>query len=71
MSELARAHILYLTVTAEQSRYLMSDVEEFLAAELAPSGMKAWFKLHGKLWSTFKIPFERDGKIEELPMPEI
>jgi pepF/M3 family oligoendopeptidase len=70
-SEIARAHTLYLQVTAEQSRYLMSYAEESLAAELAPSGMKAWTKLHSKLWSTFKIPLERDGKVEQLPMPEI
>jgi pepF/M3 family oligoendopeptidase len=70
-SALARAHTLYLQVTTEQSRYLMSDAEESLAAELAPSGMKAWTKLHSKLWSSFKIPFERDDKVEQLPMPEI
>ncbi|MBI5291574.1 MAG: M3 family oligoendopeptidase [Chloroflexi bacterium] len=70
-SKMARAHTLYLQVTAEQSRYLMSDAEESLAAELAPSGMKAWTKLHSKLWSTFKIPLERDGKVEQLPMAEI
>ncbi len=70
-SEMARAHTLYLQVTAEQSRYLMSDAEESLAAELAPSGMKAWSKLHGKLWSQLKLPFERDGKMEQLPMTEI
>jgi pepF/M3 family oligoendopeptidase len=70
-SEMARAHALYLQITAEQSRYLMSDAEESLAAELASSGMNAWTKLHSKLWSTFKIPLERDGKVEQVPMPEI
>jgi pepF/M3 family oligoendopeptidase len=49
----------------------MSAAEESLAAELASSGMKAWTRLHSKLWSTFKISLERDGKVEQLPMPEI
>jgi pepF/M3 family oligoendopeptidase len=70
-SEIARAHSLYLRETAEQSRYLMSDAEESLAAELAQSGIQAWSKLHGTVWSHFIVPFERDGKIEQLPMSVI
>jgi oligoendopeptidase F len=70
-SEIARAHSLYLQETADQSRYLMSDAEESLAAELAPSGVLAWAKLHGMIWSQLVVPFERDGKIEQLPMPMI
>ncbi len=70
-SELARTYALYLQETAEQSRYLMSDAEESLALELAPSGIDAWSKLHGKIWSQLNVPFERNGKIEQLPMPVI
>jgi len=68
-SESARAHILYLREAIEQSRYLMSDAEETLAAELAQTGMNAWKKLHGTIWSQLQVPFERDGKIQNLPMP--
>jgi hypothetical protein len=50
-SELAMAHSLYLQETADQSRYLMSDAERSLAAELALSGINAWSKLHGTIWS--------------------
>ena len=70
-SELARAHSLYLQNTAEQSRYLMTDAEESLAAELALSGMNAWNMLYGKVSSQLILPFERDGKITQLPMSEI
>jgi len=70
-SELAKAHSLYLQETADQSRYLMSDAEESLAAELALSGIIAWAKLHGTIWSQLEVPFERDGKIEQIPMPMI
>lgn len=70
-SEIAQAHSLHLQETAEQSRYLMSDAEESLAAELALSGINAWSKLHGMIWSQLKAPFEQGEKIEELPMPMI
>jgi pepF/M3 family oligoendopeptidase len=70
-SEVARTYSLYLRETAEQSRYLMSEAEESLAIELAPSGMNAWSNLHGKIWSQLNVSFERDGKIEQLPMPVI
>ncbi len=70
-SETARAHSLWLLETAEQSRFLMSDAEESLAQELSLSGMNAWSKLHGTIWSQLEVPVERDGKIERLPMPVV
>ena len=70
-SELARAHAFYLQSTAEQSRYMMSDAEEALAAELASSGLNAWFNLYTKIWSQLSVPFERNGQHEELPLAEI
>ena len=70
-SEIARAHALYLQETAQQSRYLMSDVEESLSMELALSGMDAWYKLYAKVSSQLNLPLERDGKTEQLPMSEI
>lgn len=70
-SEIARAHSLYLRETAEQSQYLMSAAEESLAVELALSGINAWSRLHGTIWSKLEIPFEKDSKIENIPMPMI
>ena len=70
-SELARAHSLYLQETTEQSRFLISNAEESLAAELALSGMNAWNMLYAKVSSQLNLPFERDGKITQLPMSEI
>ena len=64
----ARAHTFFLRETAEQSRYLMSDREEALAAELAPSGESAWSKLQGTVCSQLTVDFEKDGKTEKLPM---
>jgi pepF/M3 family oligoendopeptidase len=64
----AREHAFYLTETAEQSRYLMSEAEEALAAELSLSGIRAWNKLQGVVTTQLKVPFEREGQTTELPI---
>lgn len=65
----AQAHAFYLKETAEQSRYLMSQPEEALAAELSLSGPVAWNKLQGVVTSqlTWEIETE-DGKVERKPL---
>jgi pepF/M3 family oligoendopeptidase len=65
---LASEHAFYLRETAEQSRYLMSEAEETLAAELSLSGARAWQKLQGVVASQLKVSFERNGRVEELPI---
>ena len=67
----AREHAFYLQETAEQSRYLMSEAEETLASELSLSGGTAWEKLQGVVTSQVKAAFEREGKIEDLPITVI
>ncbi len=64
----AKEHAFYLQETAEQSRYLMSEAEETLASELALSGATAWGKLQEVVTSQVKAPFEREGKVEDLPI---
>jgi len=64
----ARQHTFYLQESAEQSRYLMSEPEEALAAELSLSGIRAWSKLHGVVTSQVRVPFERDGRVEQMPI---
>ncbi|MBI1900560.1 MAG: M3 family oligoendopeptidase [Planctomycetia bacterium] len=61
-------HTFFLTDTAEQSKYLMSDELEALAAELCVDGGLAFGKQQGNVTSQLKVPFERDGKVEELPV---
>lgn len=70
-SETAKAHAFFLAETAEQSRYLMSEAEEALAAELNVSGASAWGKLQGTVTSQMKVKFELDGKIQELSSPAL
>jgi pepF/M3 family oligoendopeptidase len=64
----ASQHAFYLQETVEQSRYLMSEVEEALAAELSLSGNTAWSKLQATVTSQLVVPFERDGQREQLPV---
>ncbi|MBN2557028.1 MAG: M3 family oligoendopeptidase [Anaerolineales bacterium] len=67
----AAEHIFYLKEMAQQSRYLMSEAEEALASELSLSGASAWEKLQGVVTSQIKMPFELDGKTDELPITKI
>jgi len=67
----AREHAFYLAETAQQSRYLMSVPEETLAAELSLSGGRAWEKLQAVVTTQIKVPFERDGRVEDLPITVI
>ena len=64
----AKEHAFYLLETAEQSRYLMSDPEEALAAELELSGGNAWSKLQGTVCSQLIVDFELDGKFQKIPI---
>lgn len=68
---LAAQHAFVLYETAEHSRYLMSEAEESLAAELGLSGAQAWTKLHGTLTSQLTVTWERNGQTETLPVTAI
>lgn len=67
----AQAHNFMLHESAEQARYLMSDAEEALAAELTLSGGSAWSKLQGTVTSQLTVEFEVDGVTRKLPMPAL
>jgi pepF/M3 family oligoendopeptidase len=64
----AKEHAFFLTEIAELSRYLMSEAEETLASELSLSGATAWSKLQGVVSSQVKVPFELEGRVEDLPI---
>ena len=67
----AAAHAFMLHEEAEQSKYLMSEPEEALAAELSLSGGNAFSKLQGTVTSQLTVDFELDGKTEKLTMPAL
>ena len=64
-------HRAVLEEIIEQSRYLMDARLEDLASELLLSGGGSMWKLQGTVTSQLKMPFERDGKTEDLPMTVI
>ena len=67
----AAAHAFMLQEAVEQSKYLMSEAEEALAAELSLSGGNAFGKLQGTVTSQLSVDFELDGKTQKLPMPAL
>jgi len=67
----AQDHAFQLREAADQSRYMMSTAEETLAAELSLSGALAWQRLQSVVTTQVKVPFERDGRTQDLPMSVI
>lgn len=67
----AQAHAFNLKELAKQAKYLMSEAEENLAAELSLSGSSAWSKLQGTVTSQLTVEFELDGQTQKLPMPAL
>jgi len=67
----AKAHEFGLLENAEQSKYLMSEAEEALAAKLTLSGGNAFGKLQGTVTSQMTVDFEMDGKVQKMPMPAL
>ena len=65
----AKMHEFALLEAAEQAKYLMSETEEVLAAELTLSGGNAFGKLQGTVTSQMTVDFELDGKTQKMPMP--
>jgi oligoendopeptidase F len=65
------AHAFMLREAAEQSKYLMSEAEEALAAEMSLSGGNAFEKLQGTITSQLSVDFELDRQMQKLPMPAL
>lgn len=64
-------HRFFLRHTARQSRFLMSEELEALAADLCLDGAVAFSKLQTKVTSQLEVEFERNGRVEKLPITEI
>ncbi len=64
----ANDHRVALDDIVNESKYRMSAEMEGLASELVLCGGGAMWKLQHKVTSQLKMPFERDGKTEELPI---
>jgi pepF/M3 family oligoendopeptidase len=68
---LVAEHRAALADIVEESRFRMSAEMEALASELTMSGGGSMWKLQARTTSQLKVPFERGGKTEELPMTVI
>ncbi len=68
---IALDHRLTLDHIIEQAKYLMDTQLEDLATELSLSGGGVMWKLQGTTTSQLKMPIERAGETEELPMTMI
>ncbi len=67
----AKAHEFILLEAVEQSKYMMSEAEEILAAEMSLSGGNAFGKLQGTVTSQMSVDFEINGEKKKMPMPAL
>lgn len=52
----------------EQSKYLLSDKEESIIANMKNTGSNAWSKLKDNLISSLKVEINEDGEVKEYPL---
>ncbi|MEN8242985.1 MAG: M3 family oligoendopeptidase, partial [Chloroflexota bacterium] len=72
LNQTLQDHAFVLQEAVEQSKYLMSPIEEDLAGQLSISGAIAWSKLQGDIVSQLKWEIEdEDGKVQQLPITAI
>lgn len=69
--EALKPYEFFLRESARKSKFLMPEALEDLAAELCVDGASAFSKLQGNVTSQLKMPFERDGRVDQLPMTMI
>lgn len=67
-SEIAREHRFWLEKAAVIAKHLMSPEEEALAADLAPTALLGWSKLHSNLTSQIEVELELKGELRRMPM---
>lgn len=67
-SELLKAHRFMLKNIVEQSKYLLSDKEENIIANMKNTGSNAWSKLKDNLISSLMVEIEEDGEVKEYPL---
>ena len=67
-SILLKDHEFILKEVVEKSKYLLTDREEAIIANMQNTGSNAWGKLKDNLISTLKVEINEDGKIKEYPL---
>jgi pepF/M3 family oligoendopeptidase len=67
-SKILKEHKFILKNIIEQSRYLLSEKEEAIIANMRNTGSSAWGKLKDNLISNLKVKFEENGEVKEIPL---
>ena len=67
-SELLKAHEFVLKNIVEQSKYLLSDKEENIIANMKNTGSNAWSKLKDNLISSLMVEIKEEDEIKEYPL---
>lgn len=67
-SELLKAHEFVLKNVVDQSKYLLSDREENIIANMKNTGSNAWSKLKDNLISSLMVEIDEDGVKKEYPL---
>ena len=67
-SKVLKEHEFILKNIIEQSKYLLSDKEENIIANMKNTGSNAWVKLKDNLISTLMVEIEEDDEIKEVPL---
>jgi len=71
LDETVASHEFALREMADQSKYLMPDALEGLAAELSLSSTNLWSNLQGVITSQLTADFELGGEVRKLPLPAL
>ena len=67
-SELLKAHEYVLKSIVEQSKYLLSDKEESIIANMKNTGSNAWSKLKDNLISSLMVKIKENDEVKEYPL---
>jgi oligoendopeptidase F len=70
-SAAAKEHAYNIQRAGYQAQHQMSEVEEALAAEMGPSGISGWAKLHGNLTALLTVTVAVNGEERRLPMSSV
>lgn len=68
IDEVIKDYEFILKEVVEKSKYLLTDREEAIIANMQNTGSNAWGKLKDNLISTHKVEINEDGKIKEYPL---
>ena len=67
-SELLKAHEYALKSIVEKSKYLLSDKEESIIANMKNTGSNAWSKLKDNLISSLMVEIKENDEVKEYPL---